>query len=87
MPRLSPDNPTIAVEGSADFSKTTFNFDPNAMVVAIGGSLRYHGHAVGVPDYTVTLIWVGTVDLTKDPRYSRAPPAMDKHVSAVVRRA
>lgn len=66
-PRLSPDNPTIAVEGSADFSKTTFNFDPNAMVVAIGGSLLYHGHAVGVPDYTVTLIWVGTVDLTKDP--------------------
>jgi Protein kinase domain len=66
-PRLSPDNPTIAVDGSADFSKTTFNFDPSAMVVAIGGSLFYQGHGAGVPDYTVTLLWVGTVDLTKDP--------------------
>jgi hypothetical protein len=66
-PVLRADNPTIAVDGSADFTKTTFNFDANAMVVAIGGSLFYQGHAAGVPDYTVTLLWVGTVDLTKDP--------------------
>jgi hypothetical protein len=67
-PRLSPDNPTIDISaGPGDFSKTTFNFDAARMVVAIGGTMVYQGHAAGVPDYTVTLIWVGTVDLTKDP--------------------
>ena len=60
-PRLSPDNPTIAVDGPGDFTKTTFNFDPTMMVVAIGGGIIYHGRAAGVPDYTVTLNLVGTV--------------------------
>ncbi|WP_442791185.1 serine/threonine-protein kinase [Mycobacterium sp. Aquia_216] len=67
-PRLSPDNPTIDISASpGDFTKTTLNFDAAKMVVSIGGSLVYQGHAAGVPDYTVTLNWVGTVDLTKDP--------------------
>jgi hypothetical protein len=66
-PRLTPDNPTIAVDGPGDFSKTTFNFDANAMVVAIGGGMVYQGHAAGVPDYTVTQNLLGTVDLTKEP--------------------
>jgi hypothetical protein len=66
-PRLSPDNPTIAVDGPGDFTKTTFDFDPITMVVAIGGAILYHGHAAGVPDYTVTELLLGTVDLTKEP--------------------
>ncbi|WP_445162880.1 serine/threonine-protein kinase [Mycobacterium sp. Dal123C01] len=66
-PRLTPDNPTIAVDGPGDFSKTTFNFDANAMVVAIGGGMVYQGHAAGVPDYTVTQNLLGTVDLTREP--------------------
>jgi hypothetical protein len=66
-PRLTPDNPTIAVDGPGDFAKTTFNFDANAMVVAIGGGMVYQGHAAGAADYTVTQNLVGTVDLTKDP--------------------
>ncbi|OBA59786.1 hypothetical protein A5647_15965 [Mycobacterium sp. 1100029.7] len=66
-PSLNKNNPTIAVDGAGDFTKTTFNFDPAMMVIAIGGGLFYQGHAAGIPDYTVTLDWVGTVDLTKDP--------------------
>jgi hypothetical protein len=66
-PRVIPDNPTIAVDGPGDFTNTTFNFDPTKMVVAIGGAIIYHGHAAGVPNYVLTLKWVGTVDLTKEP--------------------
>ncbi|WP_420714585.1 serine/threonine-protein kinase [Mycobacterium sp. Aquia_213] len=67
-PRLTPDNHTIAVEGSGDFTKTTFNFDPATMVVAIGGgAIIYQGHAAGVPDNTVTETLFGIVDLTKEP--------------------
>ncbi|MEE6136217.1 serine/threonine-protein kinase [Mycobacterium sp. 050128] len=65
--RLSPDNPTIATDGPGDFSKATFNFDASRMVVAIGGTIVYQGHAAGVPDYTVTEKPLGIVDLTKEP--------------------
>ncbi|SOX56726.1 serine/threonine protein kinase [Mycobacterium ahvazicum] len=65
--RLSPDNPTIATDGPGDFSKATFNFDAARMVVAIGGTIVYQGHAAGVPDYTVTEKPIGIVDLTKEP--------------------
>lgn len=65
--RLSPDNPTIAIDGPGDFSKATFNFDAGTMVVAIGGTIVYQGHAAGIPDYTVTEKPIGVVDLTKEP--------------------
>jgi hypothetical protein len=65
--KLNPDNPTIAVDGSGDFTKATFNFDAATMVVAVAGTIVYQGHAAGIPDFTVTRILYGTVDLTKEP--------------------
>ncbi|OBF43642.1 hypothetical protein A5787_14665 [Mycobacterium sp. 852002-50816_SCH5313054-b] len=64
---LDSGNNTVVVDGGGDFSKVTFTFDPNTMAVTTSGAIVYHGRAAGIPDYTVSSIPIGTVDLTKDP--------------------
>lgn len=65
--RLRTPNDTAFLDSTGDFTNTTFAFDPYTLRVAVNGRAAYHGHAAGIPNYTVLADVVGIVDLTQDP--------------------